>query len=294
MGGSCLSGAASSTTRPACNPPARGFTMIGPFAFSNVTRKVRRKQKLTTELDSQKGDSSITYPTEGSWSQRDRPSAFAVNAMEARSEGRQSPISPLRDSRCTVAQVPDSLRRSGSGGESPDGLGATTMPTGHYDAERRRRRRMKRKQPLLDSRIGDRDHGRRAWRNTDTADRSDTDENSPTPSTAGQVIEATRNAAAGESGSPQRASKCSPLSATPPMQRHSQQSSTTAEPTASMPDRASTRTTSFAASSASGTDDPQVECNAAYQESKQQLRSKYQGGPAPRQEMVPSYDELYG
>ncbi|RMJ24917.1 hypothetical protein PHISP_04226 [Aspergillus sp. HF37] len=270
--------------------------MVGPLkAVSALVRKLKRKRRLATELHSRWGDVSISYPTQGSWSQWDQPSGFAVNATEARSEESQSHRQPSSSTQGTVSRLPASLRRSGSGDELSGDLGVASMPTGHYDTTVRCRSRMKHAHLCLGPGVGDNGDSAATQGDTDAAaDRSDSDEDSPTVRIRGRDTETTRNTATDEARNSQRASKSPPLSFTSRMRRYSQQSSTTTEPTGSMPGTASSHTTSFAASSASWTDDPRLGYNAAYQEKKHQLRSKYHEEPALRQELVPSYDELYG
>ena len=54
--------------------------MKNPLAIMTaIIRKLRRKRKLSSELHSRWGDVSITYPTEGSWSQWDQPSSINMN-----------------------------------------------------------------------------------------------------------------------------------------------------------------------------------------------------------------------
>lgn len=257
-----------------------------------IFRKLRRKRRLSTELHSRWGDVSITYPTEGSWSQWDQPTGFVANTTDARSE--ESHRYSSGDSQGTVPRPPpDSLhpRGRGSGEETSEDLG--TIPTGYYNAKLRY---PPRKRKHSDSDHGTGDTGHSVWRR-DSDGRSESEEDSSTPERGRHQTEFTTHNAAEGTGSPQRAPRSPPLSITSRMRRHSQQSNTT-DPTASMPGTASSQSTSFAASSASGPsapDDPRLVYNAAYQEKKQQLRSKYhEPEPVMIQELVPSYDELYG
>lgn len=262
--------------------------MIGPLkAVSAAIRKLRRKKRLSTELHSRWGDVSITYPNDGSWSQWDQPSGFAVNTEDDRPEEIQSQKHASSDSHCTPSRLPGSLRESASGDEA-----SGTIPTRHYDAGLRGRSRTKHRQPSINLGIRDSGDGT-AWWDTGTVDRSDSEDENPTLSPRGRRPPENTRTRTDEAGSPQRAPKSPPLSVTSRM-RHSQHSSTATDPTGSMPGTASSQTTSFAASSASGTDDPRLGYNAAYQEKKQQLRAKYHEDPALKQELVPSYDELYG
>ncbi|KAJ5480767.1 hypothetical protein N7539_006661 [Penicillium diatomitis] len=59
--------------------------------MASLMKKLRRKRRLSSELDARWGDPSISYPNQGSWNQWDQPSGFVANAsMGAASASFQS------------------------------------------------------------------------------------------------------------------------------------------------------------------------------------------------------------
>lgn len=275
--------------------------MTGPLkTMMALIRKLRRKRKLSTELHSRWGDVSITYPTEGSWSQWNQPSGFVANtATPSPDEGnRQCSL----DSHDTASYVPSAAPEPNDDTSPEDSILA--IPTGHYDSKLRHRSK-----PPTESCTGLRITGSRQEprpRTPSPAEQSesaddndnDTDTSPPTPNKRGRYRTETTRKARAEAGagtSSQRASKSPPLSVTSRMRRHSQQSNSTEPTTLSMPNTASSQNTSFAASSLSA-EDPRLLYNGStvYQEKKLPLRKYHEPDTVVRQELVPSYDELYG
>lgn len=270
--------------------------MIGPLkTMSALIRKLRRKRKLSTEFHSRWGDGNITYPNEGSWSQRDQPSGLIANTLSVPPGAGLKRRSGSLDSRSSTSHPQSTLHSITN--DDGDGLKdyAMTIPTGHYDA-RLRHRAKGHKHPCHGLKIIDRRHETRA-EVKDTAETSDSEDDSPTYSHRGRnPTESTRKASVGTSS--QRASKSPPLSVTSHMRRYSQQSNST-EPTLSMPNTASSLNTNFARSSVSApstTDESRMIYinNKIYEERKLPLRTYHEQDTVVRQELVPSYDELYG
>ncbi|RJE24237.1 hypothetical protein PHISCL_03447 [Aspergillus sclerotialis] len=273
----------------------RRFHMIGPLkTMSALIKKLRRKRKLSTEFHSRWGDVSITYPTEGSWSQRGQPSGLVANTLNASRPG--AGVKRRSDS-LDLHSSPQSTLHSITN-DDDDGLRedyAMTIPTGHYDA-RLRHRAKGYKHPCHGLKIIDSRHETRIG-TRDSAERSDSEDDSPTSNNRGRnATESTRKESVGTSS--QRASKSPPLSVTSRMRRHSQQSNST-EPTLSMPNTASSLNTNFARSSVSApstTDESRMVYtnNKIYEDKKLPLRRYHEQNTVVRQELVPSYDELYG
>ena len=265
--------------------------------MSALIHKFRRKRKLSTEFHSRWGDAAITYPTEGSWSQRGQPSRVVSNTTdtsppEPGGSHRNGSLNPH-----SSASHPQSTLRPITNGDT-DGLqedSAMTIPTGHYNS-RLQHRNKGHKQPCRGLKIIDRRHETRNGA-TESAEESDSQDDNDVPNQRGRnPTESARKASVGTSS--QRASKSPPLSVTSRMRRHSQQSNST-EPTLSMPNTASSVTTNFARSSVSApstTDESRIiyNNNKVYEEKKLPLRKYHEQDTVVRQELVPCYDDLYG
>ncbi|KAL4891007.1 hypothetical protein BDV59DRAFT_76366 [Aspergillus ambiguus] len=247
-----------------------------------IIKKLRRKRKLSSELHSRWGDVSITYPNEGSWSQCDQAPGAAVNAIPG--------PSPIRSWRHSSS---DSLDRHGPGvlrSTSPENRDSSTdsgstIPTGYYDA--RVRGRSKRIPPPLGPTSEQRSHSRHDDRSDDVIDNGS--------GSGGRSHDKHHRRAKEETDPYSRASRSPPLSVTSRMRRCSAQSSTT-EQTPSMPNTASSKHTSFTSSAPSvPVEDTRPGYLATYHEKKQPRRSKpRETDPVVRQELVPSYEDLYG
>lgn len=274
--------------------------MKGPRRIMTaIIEKLRRKRKLSSELHARWGDISISYPTEGSWSQCQSPGA-EPNAMPARpsEQSRRHGSLDALDRPVGSSHMPTPLR-PGDRKASVDS--AMTMPTGHYDAKVRGRSKTKLPYP----------HSPRAWEADSDECSVDEDEEEDVPSALGDSRgryhhhhpQNASRVGAREEDPYGRASKSPPLSVTSRMRRCSLQSTAT-EPT-TMPTTASSKHSSFASSVPSvPSDEPRLIYQPVHQDKKpqQQLQPQQQprrakpreAEPVRRQELVPSYDELYG
>ncbi|PYH78436.1 hypothetical protein BO82DRAFT_291262 [Aspergillus uvarum CBS 121591] len=228
--------------------------------MTNLMQKLRRKRKLSSELHSRWGDISITYPNGGSWNQWDQASTGARTSDGDR-ERRQNSLEPGRcasSPRIGVSGPPASRDERAQSVDS-----AMTIPTGHYDARE----------------------------------------------TEGATVPSPHNGSNGRhqpsSGRPSmyddselysRASKSPPLSVTSRMRGCSVQGYL-AESPVSMPGTVGSRHNSYTSSVPSNPSEDQripgiIPPSSTLAERRASRRSKQE---LPRaQEMVPSYDELYG
>ncbi|PLB54598.1 hypothetical protein P170DRAFT_432225 [Aspergillus steynii IBT 23096] len=266
-----------------------------------IIEKLRRKRKVSSELHARWGDVSISYPTEGSWSQC-QSSGGVPNAMPARpsEQSRRHGSLDALDRPAGSSRVPTPLR-SGDRKASVDS--AMTIPTGHYDAKLRGRSKTKPPYP----------HSPRAWEEDSDDCSADEDEEEDVPSALGgsrgryhHHPQGASRAGGREEDPYARASKSPPLSVTSRMRRCSVQSTAT-EPT-TMPTTASSKHSSFVSSVPSVTsEEPRLLYHSVHQDKKppplpqqqQQQQQPRRAKPreaesARRQELVPSYDELYG
>ncbi|PKX92956.1 uncharacterized protein P174DRAFT_421983 [Aspergillus novofumigatus IBT 16806] len=248
-----------------------------------IIRKLRRKRKLSSELHSRWGDVSITYPTEGSWSQWDHPSSINMNvAPELPSEQRRRHSSPEARHRESNSSRPEPTLHAGdSEGRESSVDSAMTIPTGHYDAKLRSG--------------STKELPRRKSHSTAEFDEADEDI-IPLPKGPKRLPqELNRLKLRAHMDDYSRASKSPPLSVTSRMRRRSQQSNVT-EPTASVSGTTSSKHTSFTSSVPSVLpEDSRHMSHSPFQEQKLARRSKHrETEPVREPELVPSYDELYG
>ncbi|CAI7659025.1 unnamed protein product [Penicillium crustosum] len=278
--------------------------------MATFMKKFKRKRRVSTELHSRWGDVSITYPTQGSWNQWDQTSGFVTNAparADIHSEENQQYLSggPLRQPSSSA-----SSRRSRSTATREHQVGDTpSFPTGYFDQSIRRRQGLG---------LGDLRHGpNRRPSSSIIHDECTTDEScdeeeeeerdtlgprielSPREYGMGEMLHRTRD----DSEDFDIPAKSPPLAVTSRMRRCSLQSCAT-EPTGSISGGTNSRRTSVtAASSISAPSMPPSTPRVAYNtpkhppfpEKRYPPRTKQrEPEPAPRQEMVPSYDELYG
>lgn len=261
-----------------------------------IIRKLRRKRKLSSELDSRWGDVSITYPTEGSWSQWDQPAGVVAR-------------SPERGRRHSSLDTTD--RRSWSSPRHPvnrtSGDSSLTIPRGHYDSKLRNRSSKKIPAPLCATR--DPPH---TWQDSASeGPSSDASEDDDPVSELGP-----------SRGRYPPAAKSPPLSITSKMRRCSIQSNTT-DGAASMPATASSKHTSYTSTVPSTLSEgpPRSFHLPTHHEKIKSPRSPFVKAPPPPplqlpsqlphpsrgrephrapevesagQELVPSYEELYG
>ncbi|KAL3473429.1 hypothetical protein BJX99DRAFT_198412 [Aspergillus californicus] len=247
-----------------------------------IIQRLRRKRKLSSELDSRWGDMSISCPNQGSWSQHEGTSLRA-SPVSARSSDNDQPWSPTHgesSDRYTPAKGGYQEGRKASV-ESP-----LAIPTGHYDAKLPRRSRLKprpsKPQPLQRAPI----NLPKAWEERNFGDNS-ADEADDNVSALGSPR---GKQSADDTHS--RGSKSPPLSVTSRMRRFSGQSTAT-DPIFSIPGTASSQRTSFSL------DDPRLARHTPHHEKKPPQRAKAHDArdaePTPAsQQLVPSYDELYG
>ncbi|KAL2870271.1 uncharacterized protein BJX67DRAFT_279148 [Aspergillus lucknowensis] len=241
-----------------------------------MIQRLRRKRKLSSELDSRWGDMAISSPNEGSWSQYDAASTRASPASVHSSEHRR------KQSTGESAEQPYE-HVNGVYPENRKGSVvnfSSTMPTGYYDARVRQRSKTKSRSPEPQQTV---QHAPitlpKAWEEKMFGD-SSADE-------AGDDLSAL--------GSPRAAkpatdgSKSPPLSVTSRMRRLSGQSTVT-DAIFSMPGTASSQRTSFSL------DDSRLARQVPHHEKKPPQRAKVRDAePTPvTQQLVPSYDELYG
>ncbi|CDM26647.1 hypothetical protein DTO013E5_4651 [Penicillium roqueforti] len=291
-------------------------------AMATFMKKFKRKRRVSTELHSRWGDVSITYPTQGSWNQWDQSSGFVANAIASTNiqpeANQQYPSAgPLRQPSSSA-----SSRRSRSTGIREHQVGdAPSFPTGYFDQNIRRRVGDRDTNTPPGPGLGLRDLRRGPNRRPSSSidnDECTTDESceeeeereerdtpgprielSPREYGTGDVSHRTRDDPE-DFDTPARSP---PLSVTSRMRRCSLQSCAT-EPTTSVSGGNNSRRTSFTAASSISAPSmppctPQVAYNALKQppfpEKRYPPRTKHrEPESAPPQEMVPSYDELYG
>lgn len=289
--------------------------------MASLMKKFRRKRRLSSELDTRWGDPSISYPNQGSWNQWDQPSGFVANASTG------SPrIIQTQETRHYIPSESSPSQNPGASSDSGyQSFSAredhthvpSAIPKGYFD-ENIRHRAEKSQRPAVKGLGIDgptpstgSTHGHTpADDSCDEDDEEGEEEERDTFRDPGGGL-VFRNPTMGDSlrYSPRenqdpyfdRAAKSPPLSVTQRMRRLSQQSSTT-EPASSVAGTASSRRTSYtAASSVSAPslppDTPRFAFHTgqpAYEKRSAPRPRLREPEPVARQEMVPSYDELYG
>ncbi|KAE8382942.1 hypothetical protein BDV26DRAFT_287984 [Aspergillus bertholletiae] len=255
-----------------------------------IIQKLRRKRKLSSELHSRWGDVAITYPNAGSWSQ-----------YEQLSEGTLPSSMPAKTlDQCRRHGSLDSLDRYGHAPTLPSGNfkertsstdSAMTMPTGHYDAKLRGR--SKKKAPPRSPIVGHEANPTARNGFYESSDDEEEDSVSGLNSPKGRYPrDRSRTNSREEGDAYSRASKSPPLSVTSRMRHCSLQSATT-EPTASLPATSSSRHTSYTSSIPSlPPEDPRLGHRPSPRDTK--LMNRPKPAPVAEQELVPSYDDLYG
>ncbi|CAG8909415.1 unnamed protein product [Penicillium egyptiacum] len=294
-------------------------------AMATFMKKFKRKRRVSTELHSRWGDVSITYPTQGSWNQWDQSSGFVANAPareNTQSEENQKylPAGSLRQPSSSA-----SSRRSRSTGPREYQVGdPPSFPTGYFVQNIRRRVGDRdthtppaHTPPSQGLGLGDLRGGPNRGRSSSIIDDCTTDESCDEENEEeerdimGPRIKLSPREYGGDMSHTARddpedfdiPAKSPPLSVTSRMRRCSLQSCAT-EPTASISGGTNSRRTSCtAASSTSAPSMPPSTPRVAYNTPKQPpfpekrypSRTKHRElESAPPQEMVPSYDELYG
>jgi hypothetical protein len=275
--------------------------MKTPIAIMTaIIRKLRRKRKLSSELHSRWGDVSITYPTEGSWSQWDQPSSINMNdAPELPSEQRRRHSSPeARHRESNSSRSEPTLHSGNSEGRESSVDSAMTIPTGHYDAKLQSRSTKELPPQKISEHHGIVSEQKglvNPWDEICSSDEADEDVIPPPKGPKRLPRELSRLKLNAHMDDYSRASKSPPLSVTSRMRRRSQQSNVT-EPTASVSGTTSSKHTSFTSSVPSvPSEDSRHMSHSPFQEQKLARRSKHrETEPVREPELVPSYDELYG
>lgn len=270
--------------------------------MAEIFRKIRAKRKTSSELDSRRGDVSISSPNQGSWSQGDQASPGFMTSPRLRSPSEQGQQQQQQRHGSLDSQRE---RRSPSfrgtprpSPSSPDDRAtsidsASTIPTGHYDASVRSRRQSTRRAQGLPKQppgpglgIGILRNGCSVWEDASSSDDGLSDDengrgtgtrrrSNTTNSNNGRYL--TVNA---DKNDCSRVPKSPPLSVTSRMRPYSY------EPTASsmLPRTEGSRYTSLTTPCT-----PAIPHEGPNQEKKHvsELATK-------RQELVPSYEDLYG
>lgn len=270
--------------------------MVGILAtMTAFMKKLKRRRKLSTELHSRWGDVSITYPNEGSWSQWDQRSGFAANVPEP-SPPEVSPRRGSVDSHAPSSRRPSAPQpRDTSCDEPSEDLGMN-IPTGYYEPKLRTRPTQERKESYFELGTGDHGYETRNWDNAENGEVSDND----AEDSRREIVEpsACTGTAEDADGSFQRPARSPPLWVTSRMRRHSSQSNPSEPPTSTPGTGTSQHAPIPPLSSSAPTaplDDPRIVSNSVYHDKKQAQTSKHRElEPALTQELVPSYDELYG
>jgi hypothetical protein len=273
--------------------------MRSPIAIMTaIIRKFRRKRKLSSELHSRWGDVSITYPTEGSWSQRDQPSSIKMDSAPEMPPGqRRRHSSPEARHRESASSRPETTLQPGDSEERGSSVdSAMTIPTGHYDAKLRSRPAKDLPTQNPEKRgMGSEHKGLvNPWDEMCSSDEDEEDVIPPPkePKRLPRALHPLKLNAHMDDYS--RASKSPPLSVTSRMRRCSQQSSVT-ELTASASGTMSSKHTSFTSSVPSVPSEDRQMPYSPFQEQKLVRRTKpLETEPVREQQLVPSYDELYG
>ncbi|KAL4984028.1 hypothetical protein BDW68DRAFT_190804 [Aspergillus falconensis] len=240
--------------------------------------RIRRKRKVSSDLDPRWGDMAISSPNEGSWSQYGasaRTSPVSAGSFDRDHEPEHSSGEPLQPH---ITNGDDAKSRN----EVP--VNSLNMPTGYYDSKLRRQKtktsppkaHLVQPKPITLP---------KAWEEKKFGD-SSADEAGDNVSALGSP----RKRGIDDTNS--RGSKSPPLSVTSRMRRHSGQSMTT-DPVFSVPVTASSQRTSFSA------DDPRLARHTPLppqpdKKPSQGLKVRDAVLNTASQELVPSYDDLYG
>lgn len=245
-----------------------------------IIEKIRRKRRVSSELDSRWGDVAISSPNEGSWNQYERAAAKATAPVSPRSTGH------VHGQPKEILKTPSQPAVPVNGGGLPTRKDAfksssITMPTGYYDAKVRRQAKEKTRSPKTRHVQPKHITLPKSWEENRHGD-SSADE-------AEDCIPALGSEKRGAEDANSRGSKSPPLSVTSRMRRCSGQSTST-DAIFSVPGTASSQRTSFSV------DDPRLARHTPQHEKKPpQSTGVGDAGPTPAaQELVPSYDDLYG
>ncbi|KAL4953626.1 hypothetical protein BDW69DRAFT_164841 [Aspergillus filifer] len=265
-----------------------------------IIQRIRRKRKVSSELDSRWGDVAISSPNEGSWSQYGGGSArnSPVSSDHGRGHGpKQNPGDPSHSYIYTNGAAPSESPKE----MSPNSL---NMPTGYYDAKLRRQAKTKSRPPKAQPVQPKPISLPKAWEEKKFGE-------NPADEAGDDVCSlGSPRGRRGTDDANSRGSKSPPLSVTSRMRRFSSQSTGT-EPIFSVPGTASSQRTSFSV------DDPRLARHTPHHDKtppplplgllpQTQVQRNtgtdastnikvHNAGPIPAsQELVPSYDDLYG
>ncbi|KAJ5473285.1 hypothetical protein N7475_002851 [Penicillium sp. IBT 31633x] len=290
--------------------------------MATFMKKFKRKRRVSTELHSRWGDVSITYPTQGSWNQCNQPAgsvAHTPTMANAHYEENQqyTPAGALRQASPSAL----SRRSRSTGARENQTESSPAFPTGYFDQNIRHRvgdRADSQPPPFQGLGIGDLRGGpsRRPSSSIvdddcSSDDSCNEDEDEGRDTLGPRVRLSPHDYGMGDmSYIPHEntedfdiPAKSPPLSVTSRMRRCSLQSCTT-EPAASITGGTSSRRTSLTASSSISA--PSMPPStprfihstpkpAVFPEKRYPPRVKHrEPESAPPQELVPSYDELYG
>ncbi|KAL5342796.1 hypothetical protein BJX70DRAFT_394639 [Aspergillus crustosus] len=243
-------------------------------------KRLRRKRKLSSELDSRWGDMTISSPNEGSWSQYDATSARASPVSSEHGHGDDCKPSTGESSAPYTSADEHTESRNTTINSS------ITMPTGYYNAKLRRQSKTtirSPKQPPVQPRCITLP---KAWEERKYGE-SSADEAEDNISALGSP-----RGRRGADDANSRGSKSPPLSVTSRMRRFSGQSTAT-DPVFSVPGTASSQRTSFSFEDTGLARQPQHEKKPLQRARIQDTEPAQTPNPAS-QELVRSYDDLYG
>ncbi|KAL5000075.1 hypothetical protein BDV10DRAFT_183666 [Aspergillus recurvatus] len=259
--------------------PSGSHRMKNPLKImTTIMHRIRRKRKVSSELDPRWGDMAISSPNEGSWSQYGasaRTSPVSAGSFDRDHGPKHSSGEPFQPH---ITNGDDAQSRN----EVP--VNSLNMPTGYYDSKLRRQKtktRPPKAQPVQPKPIT----LPKSWEEKNFGD-SSADE-------AGDNVSALGSPRMrGTDDANSRGSKSPPLSVTSRMRRHSGQSTST-DPIFSVPATASSQRTSFSA------DDPRLARHTPLppqpdKKPSQGLKVRDAVPNTASQELVPSYDDLYG
>ncbi|OQD70589.1 hypothetical protein PENDEC_c022G03980 [Penicillium decumbens] len=279
--------------------------------MASLMKKFKRKRRLSSELHSRWGDPSISYPNEGSWTQRDQPSVFPPTTPAGSYHHGQPDKSrryiSMGDLPVQDIGSPNDLEPHGI--NTRDTCTGLPIPKGYFDENIRHRSQRSRsphtrglgiegtlpglgetRDILHDESCDEDDEGRDTLGDSGALYGSYTGTSRPSPQLdRDSYID--------------RSSRSPPLSVTSRMRRISMQSSTTEHShSASVAGTTSSRHTSYTAASSISApslppDTPRYAFNRmhAAPENRQAPRPRYrEPETVVHHELVPSYDELYG
>lgn len=268
--------------------------------MSTILKKFRERRKLSSELDSRWGDVSISYPTEGSWNQRYQSSGnTGPGVSPEQGKPSRSSNSLERQRWGTTTRPRPSPSAHDRDRDTPMGS-PSIIPTGHYDANVRSRSRREQRATGpglgIGMGMGMSQNNCNLWDAANSnGDSSDGEVRDKSTSTGSRNRYLSVNI---EESDYSRASKSPPLSVTSRMRRHSHQSSMP-EWTPTIQGTTGSRHASFTSSAPSVSIGDSRPGYGSRHNSVQDRKPVHRPQPlnlepARSQELVLSYDELYG